>query len=511
MEAKLLDCTLRDGGYYTNWDFDDKLVTNYYLAMESSPIEYVEIGYRSFPLEGYLGKYFYCPQFVMAKAKNLMPSKKLVVILNEKDIRKEKVSELLKPCKPYITLIRLAVDPINFDRAVELAKIIKEIGFEVAFNLMYMSKWVEDKSFLSKFSGIEDTVDYLYMVDSYGGVTPEDVKLLASEIRKITNVPLGFHGHNNIELALINSITALENGCSIIDSTIMGMGRGAGNLKTELLLSYFSAKYNLKISFQELSSCVSDFELLHDYHNWGTSLPYMISGVNSLPQKDVMSWVGKRRYTINGIVNALQNQATINDKKFNKFNFTEKNKTAIIIGGGNSAVDHQTAVLKVIEKNPDNYIIIHAGVRHVAHYKDVNIPQYYCLVGNEGLKLKKIFANLNQVKSTCVLPPYPREMGTYIPNEIENLTTELPEITFTNKFHDSPLAISVQTALELDISKLCFIGFDGYDTNLNTTQLELSQENQYLFDHLPENISAEFWILTKYRNLKQVSIYSYLN
>ena len=81
-KIKLLDCTIRDGGYYTNWDFDKNLVKTYCKSMESLPIEYVEVGYRSIALEGYLGVYFYCPDFVMKLLKEMMPSKKLVIILN---------------------------------------------------------------------------------------------------------------------------------------------------------------------------------------------------------------------------------------------------------------------------------------------------------------------------------------------------------------------------------------------------------------------------------------------
>ena len=100
---KLLDCTLRDGGYYTNWDFDKKLVLAYCKSMEKLPIDYVEIGYRSIPLDGYLGEYFYCPEYVMSELKQLMPSKKLAVLLNEKDIRVSHIAELLEPCKKYIS------------------------------------------------------------------------------------------------------------------------------------------------------------------------------------------------------------------------------------------------------------------------------------------------------------------------------------------------------------------------------------------------------------------------
>ena len=172
---KILDCTLRDGGYYTNWDFNKNVVETYCKAMENLPIDYIEVGYRSIPLDGYLGKYFYCPLDVIEWLKEMMPSKKLVVILNEKDIRPEHVDKLLIPCLEYISLVRIAIDPENFKRAILLAKSVKKLGFEVAFNVMYMSSWKENNDFLNDLDKIEGFVDFFYMVDSYGGILQKDV------------------------------------------------------------------------------------------------------------------------------------------------------------------------------------------------------------------------------------------------------------------------------------------------------------------------------------------------
>ena len=79
---KILDCTLRDGGYYTNWDFDKDIVKTYFDSFNSLPVEYLEIGYRSNPLKGYLGEYFYCPDYVLQQAKQ-MTNKKLVITISQ--------------------------------------------------------------------------------------------------------------------------------------------------------------------------------------------------------------------------------------------------------------------------------------------------------------------------------------------------------------------------------------------------------------------------------------------
>jgi 4-hydroxy 2-oxovalerate aldolase len=508
---KLLDCTLRDGGYYTNWDFEQIIVSEYCKSMESLPIDYIEVGYRSILLEGYLGKYFYCPIFVLKNLKELMPSKKLVIILNEKDIRPEHVDELLLPIKPYVTLIRMAVDPNNFERAIELAKAVKALGFEVAFNVMYMSNWKKDPSFLDLLEGLDDTLDYFYMVDSFGGIMPDDVKEIVRLVKSKTKVSLGFHGHDNLHMALINSITALDEGCEIIDATITGMGRGAGNLKTELLLTYLDSKSLIKFNFNSLGNIVSEFEELKKIYGWGSNLPYMFSGANSLSQKDVMDWVGMNRYSLNSILNALNNKKLVISDNL-KLPLLEKNKgykTAIILGGGETVKNLKEAIVKYATDKKD-FCLIHAGTKNVLNFKDIECDQYYSLVGVENDEILKHINFPENFSKTFILPPFPRKMGVSLSKEVQKNSKELEEIKFTNSSLDSPFAVSVQLALDLEITEIFLIGFDGYSLGLNKNQFILAQENQKIIDDVlkVEDVTVKSLSPTKYKKIKSGSIYS---
>ncbi|WP_008637904.1 aldolase catalytic domain-containing protein [Bizionia argentinensis] len=509
--TKILDCTLRDGGYYTNWDFDKELVVEYCKAMEELPIDYVEIGYRSISLKGYLGEYFYCPEYVMKELKELMPSKKLTIILDEKNIRAEHVDTLLKPCIPYITMVRMAIDPKNMKRAIVLAKAVKAMGFQVAFNVMYMSKWKEDSAFLDLLEGLEDTIDYFYMVDSFGAVLPNDVKDIIELVKSKTNVSLGFHGHNNLEMALINTITAIEEGCDIVDATITGMGRGAGNLRTELLLTYFDSKNILKTRYAIMSNVVSSFENLKAHYAWGTNLPYMFSGAFSLPQKQVMEWVGLNRYSLGCILNALNNQKeSLSDNiKLPVLQSKKEFKTAIILGGGKSVKHHNTA-LKKLAKSKENICVVHAGARNVSNFIDLDIKQFYALAGFESEKLLKNIGDFTKIDQQCVYPPFPRNMGTVIPQEIKTISCELESIDFTKASTDSLLAIGIQTAINLGVDTILLAGFDGYDTTIDQTQFMLAQENQNILNDILKlsHINVMAITPTKYDNLETSSIYS---
>lgn len=506
----LLDCTLRDGGYYTNWDFPRDMVNNYFDAFNELPVSHLEIGYRSNPMKQYLGEYFYCPEYVLRNARE-RSSKKLALILNEKDVRAADVPNLLEPCVDYIDMVRMAVDPGNMARAIELATAVKKLGFEVAFNVMYMSSWKERSGFIEKLGDVNDVADYFYLVDSFGGVYPKDVAEIVEMVGERVDVKLGFHGHNNLEMGLINTLQAIESGVSIVDATVTGMGRGAGNLKMELLLTALNAKFGLDVNFNRLSAVVDEFETMQKHYGWGTNLPYMVSGANSLPQKDVMEWVSQRYYSFNSIIRALQNQkeGVKDNRRLPVFEPEKKFKKAIIIGGGPSAQMHSEAIKSLVGQQND-MCVIHSSSRNSGQYLDINAPQFYALVGSEGHRLEKLFGSFGQFSGKCLLPPFPRKMGTYIPEKVAKQTFELPAISSEDLPYDSPTVIAIETALKLGAESIYITGYDGYsENNMGEKEQALFLENNAVFEHYAQRgIKLQAITPTKYSGLQVQSLYS---
>lgn len=507
---KILDCTLRDGGYYTNWDFDRSLVDTYIKACNDLPVDYLEVGYRSIQLDGYYGEYFYLPVYVMKRLK-AQTTKKLVVILNEKDIRSAYVQELLTPCIGLIDMVRLAIDPKQFARALDLAKAVKNMGFEVGFNVMYMSKWKGQNDFLELLPKVKGIADYFYMVDSYGGVYPQDVKDTIQLVRSyIPDVPLGFHGHNNMELALINTLTAIEEGCEMVDATITGMGRGAGNVKTELLLTALNAQGKLEVDFNPLSKVVDGFTTLQKTYEWGTNLPYMVSGAHSLPQKDVMDWVGKRYYSFNSIIRALQNQAKgVSDNvSVRNWENNSSSESVLIVGGGSSVQAHKEAIIQFLNLNK-NVTVIHASSKNALTFDGIKNQQIFCLVGNEGHRMEEVFKGDLPLDSLCILPPSPRKMGTYIPSQLINNSYQLDALSFTGTSAENVTALALELSIRLNAGKVHVVGYDGYSENVKENQMELFNENEELFkSNLPFELQS--LTTTKYTNIKFNSIYAFL-
>lgn len=507
---KILDCTLRDGGYYTNWDFNSDVVNSYISAMNNLPIDYLEIGYRNKPSETYIGKFGYSPISVLKHLRKNC-SKKIAVMLNEKSTKPTDLTLLLEPIVGLVDMVRIAIDPSNFTRAIVLAKAVKKMGFEVGFNTMYMSEWYYYKGFFDQISQLNGVADLFCMVDSFGGITPSEIKNIFFTIRNKTNCPIGFHGHNNLELGLINAITAIECGVDYVDATILGMGRGAGNLNMELLLTYLNKK-GLTVDFNVLGDVITAFQPLFEEHKWGTNLPYMISGANSIPQKEVMSWVTNRTYSFNSIVRALDNKR--NNVKDNAhyplFKNTKAQKT-MIIGGGNSCIEHIEALHEFAYNNPQMPIIF-VTARHVAFYKDLPNLKIYCLVGNEAKRLK---TNLKEqdFNGYCLLAPYPRIMGTEVPDYAKLKTFELANISFTTSYPDSCTTVALEAAIKIGAKEVYITGYDGYRGGiLSEKEMDLSNENRVLFEEFKINSKIEIYSLTPtlYKTLNIKSVYQYL-
>lgn len=508
--TKILDCTLRDGGYYTNWDFDDKTVDAYIQAMNTLPIDYLEFGYRNLPSVEYMGKFGYSPVSVLKKIRENC-TKKLDVMLNEKSTRTEHLSQLLDPIVGLVDMIRIAIDPKNFDRAVLLAKAIKNMGFEVGFNMMYMSKWKEYDGFLDKLGHLDCVADLFCMVDSFGGVMPDDVREITRVVKARTTSPVGFHGHNNLQMGLINTLTAIEEGCDFVDATILGMGRGAGNLNMELLLTALN-KEGLEVDFNVLGDVVEAFKPLLEKYQWGTNLPYMISGANSIPQKEVMEWVGNRTYSFNSIVRALDNKKNkVADNARYPVWIAPTVSRVLIVGGGSSVVEHSSAIKEFLQKNTD-VTVIFTTARHAKLLNDIKNAKEYCLVGNEAKRMKSML-NGDTFNGICVLPPYPRTMGTEVPEYAEKATYELPEIAFTKSYLDSCTTTALKCAIEHKATEVYIVGYDGYrGAVLSEKEADLSNENRTLFEAFKAFTGLKLVSLVPsvYKSLNVESIYQYL-
>jgi 4-hydroxy 2-oxovalerate aldolase len=239
----------------------------------------------------------------------------------------------------------------------------------------------------------------------------------------------------------------------------------------------------------------------------------MVSGAGSLPQKDVMDWVSKRYISVNSIIRALQGQQQpdAGTGKLPLFVPGKKYQTAIIVGGGPSVTEHAAAIVQFCNQHPDA-CLVHASSKNAGIFQQLENDQFFCLVGNEGHRMEAAFGSLADVHGTCVLPPYPRKMGTYIPAAAIGQAAELADISFTDRYRDSHTAIALQTAIELGALEVYLLGYDGYaGLAPNSKEQDLAEENNYLLAkaaHLFRRFAS--LTATRYNTVQPLSVYQFI-
>jgi 4-hydroxy 2-oxovalerate aldolase len=124
--------------------------------------------------------------------------------------------------------------------------------------------------------------------------------------------------------------------------------------------------------------------------------------------------------------------------------------------------------------------------------------------------MEEVFNNLIPTSALCILPPYPRKMGTYIPDVLKSSSYQLSQNNFTNQFRDSHTAIALQSIIELKADTIYVVGYDGYSGEIGEKEKDLIFENEYLFNQFKEYEGKEIICLTPsgYKKFIEGSIYS---
>jgi 3-deoxy-manno-octulosonate cytidylyltransferase (CMP-KDO synthetase) len=272
MKYNILDCTLRDGGYYTNWNFDSKLVKNLVKNLDDNGVNIIELGYKS-PIIG--GPYRKCNDGFIKSIIDFKVNAKLAFMIDLKDyIENDQINIILlkeviknKKESPF-TICRIAAKYEEIKFLNGLIYIITDLGYEVICNLMGGSTLTLEQ--IKELEQINCTK--LYIADSYGNLYPKDIE----RIFKKTKLN-GIHTHDNLGLAFANSITAIDNGAIYVDGTITGMGRGVGNTRTEQLIIY----RNKNIT-PNLLDIIDEFNKIKQKLMWGHNPLYMLSALNNI-------------------------------------------------------------------------------------------------------------------------------------------------------------------------------------------------------------------------------------
>ncbi|MBC8080464.1 MAG: aldolase catalytic domain-containing protein [Gorillibacterium sp.] len=278
IHAKILDCTIRDGGLVNNWDFSVDFVRDLYNGLSNSGVEYMEIGYKNSPKllqGGNAGPWRFLDEKFL---KEVLPMKARTKLSALVDIGRVDENDILPREESMLDLIRVACYIKDVNKGLELVEKFHAMGYETSLNIMALSHVLEHDLEEALADIARSSVDLVYVVDSYGSMDPVDISHLVNKFRQLVpNKQLGIHAHNNMQLAFANTLSGLQHGVSFLDASVYGMGRAAGNCNTELLISHLK---NTNYEVRPLLEVIQKHMLkIREKWEWGYIVPYMISGV----------------------------------------------------------------------------------------------------------------------------------------------------------------------------------------------------------------------------------------
>ncbi|PFA24453.1 4-hydroxy-2-oxovalerate aldolase [Bacillus cereus] len=258
MPIKITEVCLRDGSHVMRHQFTEEQVRSVAGSLDKAGMHYIEVSHG----DGLGGS-------TLQYGRSLVDEMKLIEAAVE-ECKQAKVAVLLIPGIGTIhelkqaesvgaRLVRVATHVTEADVSAQHIHFARELGMEVCGFLMMahsapVEKLVEQARLMESYGA-----QAVYVTDSAGALLPHEVRERIHALRQSLNIEIGFHGHNNLSVAVANTIAAIEEGATRIDGSVRCLGAGAGNAQTEVLLAVLDRMgYKLDIDLYKMMDLAED-------------------------------------------------------------------------------------------------------------------------------------------------------------------------------------------------------------------------------------------------------------
>lgn len=480
--VNFLDCTLRDGGYINDWRFGNLTIRSVVSRLDAAGLDYIEVGFLD-SRRKYDNERSIFPDIpsVEKTLGSIRPKHaKLVAMIDFGTFD----AELLVPASESCLYgIRLIFTKDKADRALEYARRIKEKGYHLFLNLVSTSSY-SDRDLLTLVEKINVVApSAVSIVDTYGLMFGSDMSgyalLLDRNLDK--GISLGYHSHNNLQMSNANTIEFIKLHLTrdiILDSSLLGMGKNAGNACTELMLSYANNVQLRKFDVAQALECAYiDIGKFQGKSNWGYCLEFLISATMRCSPNWTKLYMDKTSLSIKDICAILSDlpedkkylptffsrelgekllddymNKNINDEPAReKLSRLVKDRTVLLICPGETVHSHSGEIRQYIEKN--NPIVISVN------FISTDLKADYVWISN-AVRYSQVTSLYGDMKDK------PKLMLT------SNITP-LPSIDSDMVFNfrilhdlvggDISAVLILELLLSMGTEQVLFAGFDGYD------------------------------------------------
>lgn len=532
MSPVLLDCTFRDGGYYNAWDFPDFIVGRYLQAMKAAQVDVVELGFRFPSAAGFAGPNAYTTDDYL-RGLDIPQELTVAVMVNGADVLIDPDFdaglERLFPetaAQSPVDMVRFACHYHECERVLPAARWLAHRGYRVGFNLMQITKRTEAEVTSLARTVRDWPVEVLYFADSVGGMQPDDATRVIGWMRQEWEGPIGVHTHDNMGLALANTLRAAGDGAEWLDATVTGMGRGPGNARTEELAIEVADMRNSKANLVPLLGLIRDyFGPIKAKCGWGSNPFYYLSGKYGIHPTYVQQMLADPRYDEEDIINVIDHLREADGQKFSTTamesarNFycgeprgswspaeLMQDREVLILGTGPGVARHRKAIEAYIRRARPLVMALNTQTDVAADLIDLRVacnPVRLLADAEEHRELPQPL-----ITPASMLPGHLREEldGKQLLDFGLSVKKDSFEFDRTHCITPNPMVMSYALAIANSgkAQRILMAGFDGYPAGDARNQEIESTLHLLAQNDGPERISVT---PTRYSGLKARSIY----
>ena len=495
--TRILDCTLRDGGYHTNWVFQPELVRRYLDGLSLAGITHVEMGFRFGSVINTFGDFAYTSDALLAELEiptSLTPG----VMINAADfvvdgsVDCDLLARTFARMNGPLKFVRVAAHFEEIGFAVRIGDFLIDLGFDAHLNVMRISELIETPAKRRLLEGQFGPFDSVTMADSLGALLPSQVPALVKFFKSETDATVGVHMHDNLGLALANTLASLSAGAQSLDSTMSGMGRGAGNTRTEFLAGLLKDDGGRTLYNAEplLELAASDFEPLQEKLKWGPNSIYFVSALGRVHPTYAQELLDDGSYASSEILSAMRELASAGaisyspqklDDALHPQNISDSpaqigtsldpdwcvGKSVVLIGGGLFAEENAVAIGRVLRRHKGEKIVLSMNPRSFIPKDLID-----AFVVFDPIKLMLSSSELQSHKSRIITHNAPALLGAGFDSssleildrqsfeELNSAGSTAEKSMTLNAFSFALTVITHGGASEIEL-----VGFDGFPAN----------------------------------------------
>lgn len=477
--VKLLDCTLRDGGRIIDCAFPDVYIHGIAKGLANANIDIVEMGFLRGNKE-YRGDSTFFTE--LEQIERFIPENKgHTMYVAFSDYGKEYGMWDFSRIKPYdgkgIDGFRIGYRKKDLKAATEIFKIVKDNGYKL-FVQGVESLSYTDLEMLRAIETVNEIKPYSFgIVDTYGAMYKDDVlrlfNLLDNNLDE--SIAIDFHSHNNMQLSFSFAQEVVEESRGvrpvIIDTTLEGLGKGTGNLNTELMVDFLNRKkfynYDADVIFDTIDEYV---EWIKKDHNWEYQIPYLMAGIYSSHANNIKYLQDKHRLSTRDIKNIL---SMIDPQMRKRYDYENIERLYIEYSGLKeddreclSALRHELEGRDLLVLVPGASLSTHAdkvadflkgGTRSVLSVNFVDERSEYVFFGNQ--RKYERFISQCQGKKVIVSSNVAKDATCDFRVDYNGL------INRRLKYYDNSTVMLFNLLLKVGKDRFAVAGFDGFDRN----------------------------------------------